>query len=653
MKSIVPYVSLFSASLCLLVGLFVYAKGKEKPVNRYFIFYNILIFIWNSGDFIIPLLGLSRLAGLHYDRFTQVGGILITPLFIVFYMTLTGHSLKEISKLKTFLFFAILAGGFLCLVPTPLLIKQIEVLPFKEIPGELLFLEISAFVASILFCLGHLLKARKRANPAQKTRLSYFGIAILVGIFCAIAWFIVISFFPKLPTNFIYIFEVTYVLLTAYAILRYKLMNIDIMIKRTAVYALLSTFVIGTYVAIILAFEVFFRSITGYSSLAVKIVAAFIITATFQPMRALIDKFIDKAFFRGKYDYQEALAQFARSLGSVLDLRELVTLIVSIAGILRAKNLAFMLRDEQLGRYRVKSSTGLTPEAQTVGFDDFSDLVRLLNTVKKVITAEDVERWQASEIYPNLRGELDILRAEVIIPVFVKNELNGILFVGGKLSEESYDHNDFNLLATLADEAGIAFENAKLYGDIKRTYFETVQALAQAIEASDEYTRGHSERVTKIAVEIAKQLGLSRDKIDTLKFAGILHDIGKIGVVKEVLHKPGKLSDLEFALIKMHPKLGEEIIKPVAFLEKIRPIIRHHHERFDGNGYPDGLYGDFIPFMSRILAVADTYDAMTSHRPYRSALSADVALAEIKKCSGTQFDPDIVQAFLKISVATL
>jgi HD-GYP domain-containing protein (c-di-GMP phosphodiesterase class II) len=276
----------------------------------------------------------------------------------------------------------------------------------------------------------------------------------------------------------------------------------------------------------------------------------------------------------------------------------------------------------------------------------------MMNADKKVITAEEIERGQADGGYASLKRETAIFPAEVIIPVFVKGELNGILFLGQKLSEAHYDRNDISLLTTLADEAGIAFENAKLYGNIKRTYFETVQALAQAIEASDEYTRGHSERVTKIAVEIAKRLQLSRDKIDTLKFAGILHDIGKIGVIKEILHKPGKLSDLEFSLIKLHPKLGEEIIKPVAFLDKIRPIIRHHHERFDGKGYPDGLQGEDIPLMSRIIAVADTYDAMTSHRPYRSALSREIALAEIVKCSGTQLDAKVVQAFLEISDIT-
>ncbi len=642
-----PFISLTAATLCLLVGFFVFLQGRDKPVNRYFFIYNILIFIWNSGDFIIPLAGLEAAAGLHYDRFTQVGGILIPPLFIVFYLTLTGHHFKEICRLPAFRLFAGLAVILLGLVPTPLLIRGIVPRPFKEIPGDLLVAEIAVFVASILFCLAHLYRARKTAGPAQRIRLTYFGFAILVGIFSAVAWFVAISFFPGLSTNFIYIFEVTYVLLTAVAILRHHLMNIDVIVKKTVIYTILSTFVIGIYVAIILVFETIFRSLTGEVSLVEKIIAGIIIAVTFQPVRLLIEKAVDKLFFRDKYDYQESLARFTRSLGSVLDLRELVNLIASIAGIVRAKSLAVLLRDEELGRFKAVSSTGLPGEFQAVGMDDFNDLVRKLNAEKKIMTADGIERIPA-ESRASLEREMAMLRAEVVIPVFVKGELNGILALGPKFSEEKYDRSDLNLLATLADEAGIAFENAKLYGDVKRTYYETVQALSQAIEASDEYTRGHSDRVTKIAVEIAKRLQLSRAKIDLLKFAGTLHDIGKIGVIKEVLHKPGKLSDLEFALIKLHPKLGEEIIKPVAFLDKIRPIIRHHHERYDGKGYPDGLAGEDIPLMSRIIAVADTYDAMTSHRPYRSALSREIALAEIKKCSGTQLDPMVVEAFLAI-----
>ena len=644
-----PLTAFLSALLCLLTGVFVYVKGKNNPVNRYFLVFNILIFFWNSGDFVIPLMGSRISAGLIYDRLSQIGGILIAPWFILFYLTLTGLSFREIVRTKIFRVFVAVAVLLLFLVPTPLLIEKIQVEPFKEFPGKLLYVEITALLASVFFGLGHLFKARKTVRLAQRIRLTYFGFAIFMGILSAVAWFIIITFVPGLSTKFIYVFEVTYVLLTAYAILRHHLMNIDVIVKRTALYTILSTFVIGVYIAIILVFEVVFRSLTGYSSLAEKIIAAFVIALTFQPVRTLIEKTIDRIFARGKVDYQDALAKFTRSLGSVLDLRELVDLLVSISGILRAKNLAVMLRDEQRGRFKIVASTGLDSPLHKIGFDDFNDIVRVLNTTNKIITTDDIKRLRSENVYKNLPGEVSALRAEVILPIFVKGELDGILFLGEKRSEERYDRNDFSVLATLADEAGIAMENAKLYGSVKRTYFETVQALSLAIEANDEYTRGHSDRVTKIAVKIAKRIRLTRERIDTLKFAGILHDIGKIGVIKEVLHKPTKLSDLEFALIKNHPVVGEEIIKPVAFLDKIRPVIRHHHERFDGSGYPDGLRGKDIPFLSRIITVADAYDAMTSHRPYRSALSHETAVAEITKYAGTQFDPEIVQAFLEIA----
>ncbi|MBI5554292.1 MAG: HD domain-containing protein [Elusimicrobia bacterium] len=141
---------------------------------------------------------------------------------------------------------------------------------------------------------------------------------------------------------------------------------------------------------------------------------------------------------------------------------------------------------------------------------------------------------------------------------------------------------------------------------------------------------------------------MNRADIDTLKFSCILHDIGKIGIIKEVLNKPGKLNNDEFNIIRLHPALGEQIIEPVAFLQNIKPIVRHHHERFDGRGYPDGPKGEEIPYLSRIIAVADTYDAMTGERPYRPALGTEIALAEIKRCSETQFDPEVVKASLEL-----
>lgn len=182
----------------------------------------------------------------------------------------------------------------------------------------------------------------------------------------------------------------------------------------------------------------------------------------------------------------------------------------------------------------------------------------------------------------------------------------------------------------------------KLYLDMRRNYFETLNVLVRAIEASDPYTSGHSMRVSAYAEAIARQLGLPQSKIDLLKSAALLHDIGKIGIDKNILNKKGKLEKEEFETIKSHPEIGAAIIADLSYLSNISDIIRHHHERNDGKGYPDGLDHDKIPLETSILTIADAFDAMTTNRPYRPSLSLESALQEVIDNAGTQFNPDIV-----------
>ncbi|MCD6420467.1 MAG: HD domain-containing protein, partial [Synergistetes bacterium] len=185
---------------------------------------------------------------------------------------------------------------------------------------------------------------------------------------------------------------------------------------------------------------------------------------------------------------------------------------------------------------------------------------------------------------------------------------------------------------------------------LKRTYMQTIKALSELIEIKDPYTRGHSLRVAKWSVRIAKEMGISEPYLQRIFLAGLLHDIGKIGVRGAVLNKAGKLTEEEYDEIKKHPVIGANILREVKHLQDIVPVILHHHERWDGRGYPDGLKGTGIPLWSRIMAVADTLDAMTSSRPYRKALSMEDAVEEIKRNAGRQFDPDVVEAFLKIII---
>lgn len=188
----------------------------------------------------------------------------------------------------------------------------------------------------------------------------------------------------------------------------------------------------------------------------------------------------------------------------------------------------------------------------------------------------------------------------------------------------------------------------QLYIDMRDNYLNTVEALVQALEAKDTYTSGHSARVGKLAVAIAEGLEMNEDKIESLKYAAVLHDVGKIGVSENILNKEGKLLDSEWEIIRSHPVMGQTIIKSIKFLFDIGQVVRHHHERIDGNGYPDGIKGIEIPLESRIIAVADTYDAITSDRSYRKGSTHDEAIAELKRVADTQLDPEIVEIFCKV-----
>jgi hypothetical protein len=205
------------------------------------------------------------------------------------------------------------------------------------------------------------------------------------------------------------------------------------------------------------------------------------------------------------------------------------------------------------------------------------------------------------------------------------------------------------IISIVASVTAAAIENSQLVQQIEKNYFCTVEALAAAIEAKDPYTRGHSKRVTQFAIALAERFGVSSADIRNLQYGATLHDIGKIGVSGKVLHKPGKLTDKEYGEIKMHPVIGERIIERVDFLQGARPIVRSHHERFDGTGYPDGLRDEEIPFLARIAAVVDIFDALTSDRPYRKAYSFEQACLIIRESIGRESDPMIAKEFLEMS----
>ena len=186
------------------------------------------------------------------------------------------------------------------------------------------------------------------------------------------------------------------------------------------------------------------------------------------------------------------------------------------------------------------------------------------------------------------------------------------------------------------------------YEKLEQAYLESIETLRYTVEAKDIYTRGHSDRVAEYSVLIGKKLGLSEEDLKTLHLGGLFHDIGKIGVPDSILQKGSTLTDDEYSQIKQHPNIGVHILSNASIFQDILPIVEHHHEKFDGSGYPSRLKGNDIPYLARITSVADSFDAMTSRRSYRDSLPIESVIAELKRCSGTQLDPDIVNLFLDI-----
>lgn len=244
-------------------------------------------------------------------------------------------------------------------------------------------------------------------------------------------------------------------------------------------------------------------------------------------------------------------------------------------------------------------------------------------------------------------SRLGFIRESVMCaPLTDKNKVIGTITIANPVDGSEFNNSDLELLTTIAAQASVAIRNARLYEEQENMYLNTVQALVSAIEASDAYTRGHSERVTRYSVSLAKRIGIDGDDLKQLEQAAVLHDIGKIGIDVALLHKREKLTAADIDVLKLHPSIGVRILEPIHFLGTVREIIEQHHERYDGNGYPNGLSGENWRIEGKILAVCDTYDAMTSDRPYRKALSHEIAIQEIKDHSGSQFDPEVAQAFI-------
>jgi len=355
------------------------------------------------------------------------------------------------------------------------------------------------------------------------------------------------------------------------------------------------------------------------------------------------------------YNYHKTLLEASKGMVLITDTRKLLYLIVYVVKKhMKLKSACIFHYDENDKGFILRSKRGEVNAAQK-GYRIGEDHA-LIIWLKNRRTGFLYNKNDFASL-PDLRCELEKLGCVACVPSFNKGKLIGFLILGNKISEDLYTSEELELLLTISNEVAIVIENAKNLLELqklrekeKESYFQTILALAKTVDEKDAYTRGHLEEVTKYGMIVAEEL-MDSVKMDIdmeeLKTALLLHDIGKIGVPDALLHKASSLTPEEFEIMKQHTEIGARILEPIEKLKKVGRIIRHHQEKCDGTGYPDGLRGEDIPIEARIISVVDAYHAMTSDRPYRKALPEETALNELKNKSGTQFDADIVEAFMK------
>ncbi len=347
--------------------------------------------------------------------------------------------------------------------------------------------------------------------------------------------------------------------------------------------------------------------------------------------------------------------QLSKEMRTTFDLPELLNKMLEELKLIVGADIGSLLLIEESDHTIVKAAVGPNKE-KILGIKNDIYQDRISNYViktKKPLLVDDL--WKDGRFLNAENQQRPNYDSNMSVPLLVKDEVLGAINFGAAKEHKLFNKEDLDFVNTIAGQIAVAIENARLYTELSASYDQlshsyilTIKALTKAIDVKDHYTFGHSERVTKYSLTIAEKLNFSQDELHKLRRACVLHDVGKIGIPETILNKPRGLTNEEFAEIKKHPAKGAEIIRDIPFLEDITKVIYHHHERFEGNGYPDGIAGEAIPLGARIMAVADTYDAMTSNRPYRKGLDKVVAFDEIKNCSGSQFDPYVVSAFIEV-----
>ena len=661
-----------AAATVFCLGAFVFYKNLKSKTNLSIFLLITSTLLWQIGSGLI-LLSKDLPLALFYTKIAFIG-ITFIPIS-TYHLTL---SLLNIKKTKTIILGYLLALFFISILRTPLLLNGVYEYSwgffFKAGPLHPIFMIFFIYFMVLSFFLTYS-NYKKETSFLEKNRRKYFFMAIFI------AYIGIVDYIPTYGVNlfpFGSLAVIACIPIFAYAIITYRLNDIEVIIRETAIFAGIFGFSIGLFMFVIAAGEQVLQPYIGQNRWVIPAFSLLLVTFAIRPIEKLVYSVVGKYLFRKKFEYQKTLQDAAEGMSKIRDPKKLLSLIIHIISAkLKLTGVSVLLYDSKQERYRMKASRGNAKD-KFINLSPGNPLISWLSEKKKPLTLEEVQKWTSNALGRSSLGVLksDLLQikdrmqdlnAAVCVPCFFRDELLGVLVLGEKKSGDFFSQDDLNLFDALSDEAAIALKNSQLYFEIDkkanelealykrehRLFMHASIAFAAAIDARDSYTHGHSERVTNISLAILDYIGPA-EEVDRnplfrqrLQIAAVLHDVGKIGVPDEILHKPAKLTPKEEKQMQAHPSVGANVVSHIKGLRDLIGGIKYHHERYDGKGYPEGLKSDEIPFMARIISVADTFDAMTSDRPYRKGLDSMVAREEIQKNAAAQFDPFMVAAFLK------
>jgi HD-GYP domain-containing protein (c-di-GMP phosphodiesterase class II) len=671
--------ALLTLVITLFLGSLIFVKGRGGNIVRSYFLLMLSIAAFSFGMLLFSVFNDSRHT-LLFARFCHLG-VSFIPVFY-FHFILKLMRLADKQKHITIIGY-ILAGCFALLNFTPYFVKDVSFKLGMNItdPGAFYLFFIFYFLAYPSYAHYLIYKSFGRLSDIGKKQIKYVTIAGICGLSGGgLIFFSVYGINVPVLGPLAFYFVAGANLFVAIATYTVRLMGFEVVKRRTLIFSGLYGVVVGSFVASVFILQRFLSVTFDLNRWVIPVAALCALTVFIRPLEKLLAHATDKFLYQRGYDYMPALKNIAKGMTLISDTRKLLKLMVRfLSKEIRVTGCSVYIFNKTANSYLREVYRGFKEQQISEKIDAEGPLIKWLIEKREPISYESIIAWiQGERVFPQkllikrtleqIRVSMEKMGAVLCVPSFLRGEMIGFLALGAKLSGNIYTRDDFSFLSTLANSAAVAFENARMYEELNERikkletlykeehtlFLDAASAFSYAIDSKDGYTHAHALKSSEYAIATTKQLekilpyiNFNESFYETLRIASLLHDVGKIGIPDKILKKQTKLTPDENEKMKEHVIISQKILKPIREIEDSFNIIRHHHENFDGTGYPDGLKGNEIPMASRIIAVCNAYDTMVCGRPHKKPITKEEALKELESNKGSQFDPIVVDAFIR------